>query len=53
MEKQFEYVSVSTLAKRLGVSTQTIYHRIANGIYETQQFKRGKMNGWLIKVEIE
>jgi transcriptional antiterminator len=46
----FEYVSISTLAKRLGVSGQTIRNRIKEGFYETMCFKRGDMNGILIKV---
>lgn len=47
---QHEWVSVSTLAERLGVSTMTIYNKIKKGFYEYQTFKRGKMLGYLIKV---
>ena len=50
---EMEWVSVSTLAKRTGVTVQTIYARIKNGVYETQKFERGKMVGWLIKVPKE
>ena len=45
-----EWVSVSTMAKRLGVSKQTVYNRIKKGGYDTQTFERGtKMIGILIK----
>lgn len=53
LESNFEYVSISTLAKRLGVSGQTIRNRIREGIYETILFKRGGMNGILIKVRCQ
>ena len=43
-----EWVSVSEMAKMQGVSKQTIYNRIREGLYETQTFQRGKMNGILI-----
>lgn len=46
-----EWVSASTLAKRFGVSTTTIYDRIKKGVYKTQVFKRGKMSGYLICVD--
>ena len=52
-ESNFEYVSISTLAKRLGVSGQTIRNRIKEGFYETMCFKRGDMNGILIKVRCQ
>jgi transcriptional antiterminator len=52
VEDNFEFVSISTLAKRLGVSGQTIRNRIKEGLYETLTFKRGGMNGTLIKVPI-
>lgn len=42
------WVSVSTLANKLGVSKQTIYNRIKDGIYECKTFQRGKMNGILV-----
>jgi len=46
----YEWVSPSTLARRLGISTQMVYIRIKQGMYEAQQFDRGSMNGWLVKV---
>ena len=47
---QYEWVSPSTLAERLGVSTRTIYNKMKRGFYEYQSFRRGKMIGYLIKV---
>ena len=47
-ENEYEWVSVSTLAKRNGVTTQTIRNRIANGMYETKEFERGRMRGILV-----
>lgn len=44
-----EWYSASELAALLKVSTQTIYNRIRRGEYETQPFKRGVYNGFLIK----
>lgn len=49
MENNSEWVSVSTLAKSLSVSEQTIRNRVKAGVYETMVFKRGKMKGILIK----
>ena len=43
-----EWVSVSQMARMQGVSKQTIYNRIKEGLYETQTFQRGKMSGILI-----
>ena len=48
----YEWISISTAASRLGVSGQTIRNRIKEGLYETLNFKRGGMNGTLIKVPI-
>lgn len=49
-EKDFEWISVSEFAERKGVTAQTIYLQVKCGLYETMKFKRGKMNGILIKV---
>lgn len=51
--EMFEWVSASTLAKRLGISTQMVYIRIKMGMYETQEFQRGSMRGYLIKTPKE
>jgi len=48
---QYEWVSASTLAERLGVSTMTIYNKMKRGVYQYQTFRRGKMIGYLIKVQ--
>lgn len=45
-----EWVSVSEMARLKGVSKQTIYNRVKEGLYETQTFQRGKMNGILIRL---
>lgn len=46
-----EWVSVSTMAKRAGVSSQTIRNRIREGLYETQTFERGTMKGILVRAQ--
>lgn len=43
-----EWISVSECAELLNVTKQTIYNRVKSGLYETKQFKRGKMIGILI-----
>ena len=48
MKQRKELVSVSDLAKRLGVTTQTIYNRVRSGQYKTQPFNRGKYKGYLV-----
>lgn len=51
VESRYEWVSISTLAKRLGLSDQTIRNRIKQGFYETFNFQRGKSRGILVKVQ--
>lgn len=46
-------MSVSGFAKTIGVSKQTVYNRIKDGVYETKEFSRGKMKGILVKVPKE
>jgi excisionase family DNA binding protein len=53
MDEQYEYISVSELAERLGVSSQTIRNRIKDGLIETTTWRRGKMIGILCKVKKE
>ena len=48
-KENFEWISISELAELLNVTKQTIYNRVKSGLYETKQFKRGKMIGILIK----
>ena len=43
------WVSVSEMAQREGVSTQTIRNRIKDGSIVTMTFTRGKMRGILCK----
>lgn len=47
-ESNEQWVSVSTLAKMLGVSKQTCYNKIKQGIYASKTFQRGSMNGILV-----
>ena len=47
-EKEVEWVSVSELAKRLHKTKQTVYNLIKRGVYETKEFQRGSMRGFLI-----
>jgi predicted DNA-binding protein YlxM (UPF0122 family) len=47
-EQEVEWVSVSELAKRLHKTKQTVYNLIKKGVYETKEFQRGSMRGFLI-----
>ena len=49
-EQDYEWVSVSTFATRINVSVQTIYNRIAQGLYPKKTYKRKSMNGILVGV---
>lgn len=53
MEKEFEWISVSDVAKRENVTVQTIYNRIRDNLYETMEFQRGKLRGVLVKYVIQ
>ena len=48
-ENNTQWVSVSTMAKLIGKSQQTVRNNIRKGMYETMTFTRGKMKGILIK----
>jgi predicted DNA-binding protein YlxM (UPF0122 family) len=50
-DKEFEWLSVSELAKRENVSIQTIYNRIKENLDETMEFERKSMRGLLIKYQ--
>lgn len=54
-EQEYEWISVSSLAKREGVTAQTIRNRIARGMYQTKEFERGSMKGILVlsRMEVE
>ena len=47
--KEYEMLGVSTVARRQGVSAQTIYNQIKAGMWETQEYQRGKYKGILVK----
>lgn len=47
--QEYEWISVSCLAQRIGKSTQTIYNMIKDGLLETMNFERGTKKGMLIK----
>lgn len=51
--KDMEWVSVSELARRIGKTKQTVYNYIKQNLYETMEFRRGKMIGILVKVPKE
>ena len=42
-------LSVSTVAKKLGKTPQTVYNQIKGGMWETIEYKRGKYKGVLVK----
>jgi transposase len=48
----YEWLSVSDVAKRIGKSKQTIYNWCANGKCKFKTFNRGKMIGILIRFPI-
>lgn len=48
MDNNTEWVSISTLAKHLGVTKQTVYNRVKQGLYPTKEFTRGTMRGILV-----
>lgn len=53
MDEQYEYISVSEYAERVGKSAQTIRNWIAKGNVETVVFRRQGMKGILCKVKKE
>jgi excisionase family DNA binding protein len=50
-EKDYDWISVSEYAKRLGKSKQTVYNMVKANKLESKSFKRGSMIGLLIKCE--
>lgn len=48
--QEYEWVSVSCYAQRIGKSTQTVYNMIKDGLLETMNFERGTKNGVLVKI---
>ena len=49
----YEILSVSSVAKKLGKTPQTIYNQIKAGMWETQEYQRGKYKGILVKYPIK
>jgi len=45
-----EWVSVSEMAQRMGVTKQTIYNYVKEQRFPTKEFTRGSMRGLLIRV---
>jgi hypothetical protein len=53
-DANFEWISVSELAKRINKTTQTAYNQCRAGKWETMEFKRGdKMKGILVKYPLK
>lgn len=50
---QYEMLSVSEVAKRLGKTPQTIYNQISQNMWETVEFQRGKYKGILVKFPVK
>ena len=53
MSKKEEWISVSEMAQRMGVSTQTIYNKVSKGEFKSRRFRRGRMAGILILLTSE
>lgn len=47
-EENYEWISVSELAKRIGKTNQTAYNQVKAGLWESRTFKRGSMVGILV-----
>lgn len=50
-EQEYDWVSVSEYAKRIGKSKQTVYNMVKERKLESKTFRRGTMIGLLIKCE--
>lgn len=48
--KEEEWISVSEMAQRMGVTKQTIYNYVKEQRFATKEFSRGSMRGLLIRV---
>ena len=51
-KNNYDWISVSEYAKRLGKSKQTVYNMVKANKLESKQFKRGSMIGLLVKCEM-
>ena len=47
-DENYEWISVSELAKRIGKTPQTAYNQVKAGLWESCTFKRGSMVGILV-----
>lgn len=52
-DDKFEWVTPSEVARREGITTSMVYVRMKEGHYETHEFVRGKMKGYLIKTPVK
>lgn len=50
---QYEMLSVSDVAKRVGKTPQTVYNQIKAGVWETVEYNRGKYRGLLVKYPVK
>lgn len=50
---RYEWVTPSEVAKREGITTSMVYVRMKEGHYETHEFVRGRMKGYLIKTPVK
>lgn len=53
MEDDFDYITVLDYANFIGKTQQCVYTMIRAGLVETKRFRRGSMNGYLIKKPAE
>ena len=47
------WVTPSQYAEQHNISVQTVYNKIEQGIIECKAYKRGSMNGFLVKEDCE
>lgn len=47
----YDWISVSEYAKRIGKSKQTVYNMVKANKLESKTFRRGSMIGLLVKCE--
>lgn len=47
-QSEYEWISVSELAKRIEKTKQTAYNQVKQGMWVVKEFKRGSMRGLLV-----
>lgn len=52
-DEQYEWISVSELATRIGKTKQTAYNQVKQGMWKVKEFKRGSMRGLLVGYPIK